>query len=177
MSPYAQKFGIDLTEIVQTYPSLNLWQPVIRFPDAASVNRMVWSLRINASNVVVLSQGFEVTLSQPKFNFRDYPNDVQMLDIRVNSFTYPSTTLTRFGFNGNPIVMNANYDGSLPFASNPIWLYDASNSYADTYVDVPNGYVPYVIYHMQIARQSSGVVTRFVLPITLLLVLALVLTL
>jgi hypothetical protein len=67
---------------------------------------MVYSLRVNASNVVVLSTGYEVTLSQPKFNFKNYPDDRQMIDIRILSFTCPSVSLMRFGFNGNPIVMN-----------------------------------------------------------------------
>jgi hypothetical protein len=58
----------------------------------------------------------------------------------------------------------------MPFGSNSIWTYDSSASYAETYTDIANGGVPYVVYHMQIACQSSGVITRFVLPITLSLI-------
>eukprot|EP01034_Spumella_vulgaris_P036563 gene36563-45091_t len=174
MSKSVQKNGVELT-LILTNSSIGLWTPDVRFHDAADLNYIVQTIRINASNVIFWSRHTVITLMEPEFEFEKYPSDTQIINIRYGSFAYDQT-LFKLNYWGNPISLNQNYDNSSTFMSNPIWTYynntanpKATTTY-DFYVSTSGFYNS--IYHISVTRQGSGIVTRLVLPITLLLILS-----
>ena len=171
LDPTARSFGIDLTHILLTNTSFGIYMPMIRFPDAVSITPLVWSLKLNSSNIFYYEQAFEMVLAEPQFDFTSYPHDTQKIVVRAYFFDYPNVNLVKFGFWGNPISLNMYYDGTYPFTLNAIWSYIPEQSYATTYVDTSNNAVPYVVYIMTMQRMSAGIITRLILPITLVMII------
>jgi hypothetical protein len=107
---------------------------------------------------------------QPTLNLRKYPQDDQTVHIRFGSYTY-NREYFAMGYpqpDSKVVTYNSNYDGSKTLFDNPIWHYD--NTTFDLYTS-SSGFIN-AIYHVHFTRIGSGIITRLVLPITLLLVLA-----
>lgn len=165
-SPLTQAYGIDLTTILLN-DSIIVWQPQIRFPDAADLNIMVSYLKLNSSNIFEWGAAIDATLLQPKFDFSSYPADEQVVNIRYIVFNMRSEFCVLGFYGGQSLKFNENYDGSNTFTENPIWHYVTT-----TWSNFEGNGFTYALYQIQVKREGQGIVLRLVLPITLLLVLA-----
>lgn len=167
MSPSAQQFGIDLTDVIAVNDSIIMWQPLLRFPDASDITFQMQYFKLNASNVLVWAAGVDATLLQPSFNFDKYPWDQQDIVVRYVIFNMP-TQFAVLGFNGgNSLLYNTYFDGTDTFVVNPIWQWKDT-----TYTTFQGNGYSYALYQITVQRKGAGIVLRLVLPITLLLLLA-----
>lgn len=160
--------GIDLTDLLlgQNVP-VEIWFPLIRFPDATEVNILSQCLKLNASNIFYQAYAIDITLVQPKFNFESYPYDEQTVVIRYVSYNF-NAQYVHMGFNGGlGLIFNQYLDGSDTFKSNQIWTFNAARFFPT----IGNGY-GYAVYEFDVTRQGSGIIIRLVLPIAFLLVLS-----
>ena len=107
---------------------------------------------------------------QPTLNLRKYPSDEQTIHLRFGSYAY-NRDFFAMGFpkpDSSVVTYNRNYDGSKTLFDNPIWQYDTTTY--ELYTS-DSGFIN-AVYHMHFKRIGSGIITRLVLPITLLLILS-----
>lgn len=69
-----------------------LYIPNIRWLDAAEVTILNQDFNITSTNRFTLKQVVVLKLVQPHFQFRNFPNDTQTIQLRVTLFGYPNTT-------------------------------------------------------------------------------------
>lgn len=69
---------------------------------------------------------YRLTLAQPQFDFKDYPNDEQDLIVR---FSIPSYDMEEIQLRPVGIGCSALEDGSCAFSHNPIWTWDEDKKY------------------------------------------------
>lgn len=163
------ELGMDLTDVLfGLQVPVEIWFPLIRFPDASEVNILSQYLQLNASNIFFLSYAFDITLVQPKFDFSSYPFDEQTIVIRFVSYNFKAQYVQlSFNNQNNNLIFNQYLDGSDTFKSNQIWSYESSRYYPA----VGNGY-SYAVYELDVIRQGNGIIVRLVLPILFLLMLS-----
>jgi hypothetical protein len=127
-----------------------------------------------------------MTVTQPHFDFTEYPFDQQAIGIRLTTMNYDANQLQMF-----PVGLLCSYgpNGDCTFSSNPIWRWMDDDRprghssddpitvkrFCTIYYD-PRPIVPafpaYTVYVFNLERYGSGTVARLLLPITLLLVIA-----
>ncbi len=111
---------------------------------------------------------------QPKFTFALYPKDNQTIHIRYGSYALNEDYFNLYVYDspgdGFPAISyNIYYDKSITFLSNPVWKHNPSwNTYM---VYLSSSRFQNVVFHIPVARDSRGVVTRLVVPIAILTVL------
>ncbi len=136
-------------------------------PHSLSLRLLSIIEQLNASNVFTVFYALDVILVQPKFNFRNYPEDKQNIVMRFVSYNF-NAAYVKMGFNGgNGLIFNQYLDGTDTFKSNQIWTYESSRYYSTT----GNGY-SYNVYEINVNRQGGGIIVRLVLPIAFLLLLS-----
>ena len=136
-------------------------------PHSLSLRLLSIIEQLNASNVFTVFYALNVILVQPKFNFRNYPEDKQNIVMRFVSYNF-NAAYVKMGFNGgNGLIFNQYLDGTDTFKSNQIWTYESSRYYSTT----GNGY-SYNVYEINVNRQGGGIIVRLVLPIAFLLLLS-----
>ncbi len=167
MNPNTYSQGIDLTQSVLNNGNTFLWLPTMRFPDASEVNIISQYLKLNASNIFFLSYALDITLVQPGFNFKSYPDDSQDIVIRYVSYNFNKQYVEMGFYDGNALIFNEYINGENTFDSNQIWTYES----AKYYTTVGNGN-SYAVYEFNVSRQGSGIIVRLVLPIAFLLLLS-----
>ncbi len=69
---------------------------------------------------------YGLTLVQPQFDFKEYPNDEQDLVIR---FTAPSYDMEEVQLKPIGLVCSVLADGSCAFSHNPIWTWKEDKKY------------------------------------------------
>jgi hypothetical protein len=169
MSKQMRSNGIELTLILSNQ-DVAMWKPDVRFHDAQSLEYLVETIRINATNDIFWSRHTVGTFMQPSLAFEQYPSDKQIIHLRFGSYAY-SQTYFKMAFLGSSdqLSLNQNYDKSYTFESNPIWEFDNSSSSYELYLSGSN-YLN-AIYHIHVSRHGSGIVVRLILPIALLTIL------
>lgn len=119
---------------------------------------MFWSRHIVAS------------FKQPKIDVTNYPSDSQYLHLRYGSYVYDKAVfISGFVEGTNPISLNLNFDGTASFEQNSLWSYNADLSRYGFYYS-SSGYHN-TVYHIYLDRQGSGIITRLILPMTMLILL------
>lgn len=108
---------------------------------------------------------------QPMIDVTAYPSDRQVLHLRYGSYVYDKEVLMSGFLEGtNPISLNKNFDGSASFKQNALWTYREDLSSYEFYESSSNYHN--TVYHIYLDREGSGVITRLILPMTLLLLLS-----
>jgi hypothetical protein len=131
-SPAQRKDGFYLTQLLEL-EELAIWMPDIRFHDAANIEVLAQTLRVNASNVFFWSRHIVIELMQPQMQFADYPTDEQTLLLRYGSYSYNQILLQLY-FVPSAITYNQNFDGTYTFLSNPLWQHDPNSAVYKFYV-------------------------------------------
>lgn len=127
-------------------------------------------IRINSDGRIFWSRHMVVTFQQSKINVDAYPSDHQYLHMRYGSYVYDQTVFSS-GFldEGSPISLNANYDKSFSFLENSLWTFDESKSSYGFYTSA-SGYHN-TVFHLYLDREGAGIITRLILPMTMLILL------
>jgi hypothetical protein len=122
--------------------------------------------------VFLYESSLSVTLVQPGFNFRAYPNDEQSITIRYAIVNYDAYQLQIYP---QGIYCSILSTGDCAFSQNPVWQWNENSDSCTVYYD-PKGNSPiwpsYAEFQLSISRQGDGLIVRLVLPITLLLILS-----
>ncbi len=116
---------------------------------------------------------YALTLVQPGFDFRKYPNDEQNIVIRASILNYDAEQLQLFP--GGIYCSYVNGGHTCSFSQNPLWTWNSGADTCTTYADKKDFspiWPSYVVYSINISRESEGLIVRFILPITLLLLLS-----
>lgn len=162
--------GIDLTRIL-TNDSVVMWLPQVTFPDASQLSVQSATLSLQEPCLFIYTTVYDMTLVQPLFDFRQYPQDSQQLVLRYTVVNYDSLQLQMY-----PSGIFCSYlsDGSCSFAHNPLWTWDDQSNYCTVYYDQREGSVvtPYTMYTVQVSRNPKGLVIRLVVPLALLILMS-----
>lgn len=132
-------------------------------------------MRVNSSNHFFWSRHILGEYMQPLLEFQNYPNDNQTIYLRYGSFAFNKNYLQMYivdhpteGYAA--ISYNKNYKGDPTFTTNPVWEHDQSwNSYQIYTLKSSN--FTNVLYTFSLARTSTGILIRLVVPITILTVI------
>lgn len=184
VDPTIQAAGIHLERIFYDPAGSFVWLPDIFFHDGLEVKEQGAIISINASNVIFWQRHLIVSLSQQQFSFEMFPNDVQEITIRYGSFGNDqrflnlSLTDTPITFVPNIVVPQSQpnfflhsewfpvagaYSSAIFFTPNP--LQTASN--------LTSGYTD-AVFIFPVERYTNGIVVRLAIPITILLVSAVI---
>lgn len=162
--------GFDLTSILKN-DSIVMWLPEVTFPDAGALSVQSATLTLYYPCRFVYEVVYDLSLVQPLFDFKKYPSDTQNVVIRATVTNYDADQLQMF-----PAALTCSYiqDGTCSFAHNAIWTWQREENYCTVYYDKKMSLIwpAYVLFTVTLARESSGVVVRFVIPLTLLILLS-----
>ncbi len=167
MSSQARTNGVEIT-ILLSMGDIAIWKPDVRFHDAAELDFLVETIRINSTNDIFWSRHTVGTFMQPSLGFEDYPSDSQVIHLRFGSYAYNQNYI-RMAFAEPALSLNQNYDQSYTFENNPLWTFDSNKTNHRTYLS-SSSYIN-AIYHIHVNRRGSGIVVRLILPIALLTIL------
>mmetsp|Transcript_14316 Transcript_14316/g.21434 ORF Transcript_14316/g.21434 Transcript_14316/m.21434 type:complete len:495 (+) Transcript_14316:102-1586(+) len=151
-----------------------LWTPDIHFVDAQSVDYIGQTLRIYPNGTLQWSRHTILTIVQPYFDYSKYPSDKQIIEIRFESYAFP-TVFVEIEFNDIAVMFVKNGDpstGTDNFKNNPIWKFESFNAFVVESVFSEVRSFSTATVDISVSRQSSGVILRLVCPIVLLTLLA-----
>lgn len=122
-----------------------------------------------SSNFFFWEVSYDMTLVQPLFDFRNYPNDNQDITIRFVQDNYANNYMKYI-----PVGIYCSFlkDGSCSFSQHPIWNYDRSQSSCGVYYDnkvTGNGQVTMAYFTVNVSRNGRGIIVRLLVPLTLLM--------
>jgi hypothetical protein len=177
--PWVYYFGVDITQAstvfnVQGIQPL-IWIPDVNFPDATSMTKTQYYIKVYPYGEVRYLLHCVLVLSQPQFEYTDFPCDSQVIQIKYFSFTlnYEQLILYPPDFT-DPITFTSVYGGNdQKFSLNPIWkLIGSYGEYTTLYLN--NGFSPRAaaVAYIEVERMSEGVLWRLGVPILLLVTLA-----
>lgn len=160
---------IDLTSVLQTSPGI-FFIPNLRFPDATDVSVTITDLTLSNSNMFVLKQAIVVTLVEPGFSFKSYPDDTQCIKINFYVYPYPATQVNMELFKEG-VYEQLDINGVGTFSRNPMWNYQHST--ANVYNSEGSSSAT-SIWQGQIfmKRKGTGIVLRLLVPLFLLILLS-----
>lgn len=114
---------------------------------------------------------YEITLVQPDFDFRQYPNDDQDITVRLTVMNYDAADVQLF-----PLAITCSFlpDDSCTFSHNAIWSWNEDADSCTTYEDPKYSMIwpNYASYTINVERSAGGILIRFVVPLTLLILLS-----
>eukprot|EP01040_Poterioochromonas_malhamensis_P002945 gene2945-3132_t len=170
--------GIEISQLYYSQANpLEIWRPDLHFVDAQEVDVMAESFRIKQQGVIYWTQHLSITLSQPEFDYHNYPLDQQSAWFRFESFSYPMNLL-RIGFVNPPVQFNEAPDSDqTSFSLNALWSYDSWDAGIDypnyqITVNTPDRTFSAAYVKVIFNRRSAGILLRLALPIMFVAVLA-----
>jgi len=168
--------GISLNDIMQQQvTTMQLFKPDIFFVDGTNIYVVgeTFKLMPSAPNFI-WSRNVVITLAQPNWQFQQYPLDVQTITFRYQSYMY-SENCIKLGLKPSPVVFIENtVSKSYNWVSNPMWTYVSSSAVINKFNNSALTSVrtfDEADFFVNMKRISSGTITRFVTPITLMLIL------
>jgi hypothetical protein len=174
-----QDAGIDVSQalgITTEDGSANpqMWFPDVYFPDALSMDVTSQLVRLHPGGSMEWSRHVSVTMLEPEFSYENYPNDVQDIILRFQSYGL-STDYTLIAFKNPPVVLFKTYTGGFSFTMNPIWNYLGFSAAVEIEDNGTPGY-PRLrsvgVIHILVQRQPDGLVLRLAMPVLLLAMIA-----
>ncbi len=105
---------------------------------------------------------------QPDLQFHKFPQDNQTLHIRYGSYAFNSGYL-KLNILEPGITYNRDYADAMTFTKNPVWNHKSSWTTHSTYLSSSN--FQNVVFSISMARNSLGIMSRFVFPIAILSVI------
>lgn len=162
--------GVDLTRML-TNDSVVMWLPEVTFPDAAELSVQSATLAYYTPCRFVYEVVYDLRMIQPLFDFRKYPSDTQQLVIRSTVSNQDATQLQMFP---KAITCSHIEDGSCAFSHNAVWTWQPDDNSCTVYYDKRLSLVwpSYAMFTISVTRSSSGVLVRFVVPLTCLIMLS-----
>ena len=164
VQPSVRRDGVTIT--ISSIDDVAFWLPDIRFHDIDAFDTLAMTLRVNSSNIFFWSRHIKADFMQPDLTFHNFPQDNQTLHIRYGSYAFNSDYL-QLNVLEPAISYNKNYDERLTFTKNPVWRHDALWTNHTTYLSSSSKFQN-VVYSIGIARDSLGIMSRFVFPIAIL---------
>jgi hypothetical protein len=172
--------GLDILPYVEdTLLPLAVWRPKdIEFEDSIESTVLSTAFKLRPNKYLYWSRHFLLTVSQPGFDYYDYPTDSQDIRIRFQSFGLSASFVT-FKF-ANPAVTYTVSQDLINFEQNPVWGH-IKNEYSTKIENVNSPTVvngvkidrlwSHGIIDIKISRKSDGVLLRLGVPILILLML------
>lgn len=138
----------------------------------------VSGLNLKPGGKLFWSQHVILKVLQPNFDLHDYPLDSQQIRLKFGSYSQSMNTIN-LGFKIPPVeyVIEPS-DGEVNFQKNPIWYHEEGDVHAYVYISdyTTDPKSPQLYQELElvldITRQADGMMTRFALPILMLLFLA-----
>jgi hypothetical protein len=177
--PWVYQYGVDIYQATQVFNVQGIqpaiWVPDIIFPDASDKKVYEQYLKLFPDGSLVSLVHYVMKLSQPRFQYRDFPTDRQSIELRYFGFTLYSSQMQLMAL-GSPVEFIypiGDQNGAASFESNPIWTFiSASGSYQD--IKFSEEYDPRstALIFLEIERKSGGILSRLGIPISVLALLA-----
>lgn len=165
--------GAEIKGMVYSQDQLNMWLPDIFFTTGMDMNCMDDTIRLFPGGMVFWSRHCVMMLQQSHFNYDNYPDDEQAIELAVESYAFTQQYLNLTFTEENttfygvellpPITVESGESPEDQFSQ--LWEYIGCWTLVQ-YSDYPRATA-----YISIERRSAGVIYRLALPIMLLLLL------
>lgn len=169
--------GLSILGYVNNQNQLNVWKPDITFQQVTEMEVVSESFKYYPGNSFYWSRHVVATFTQPAMIYNHFPHDIQNFSLVIQSYAFSSYFITLGYINNQPVTYVDNFQtGTTNLEQNQIWYYKGYTAYIEPVLQ-PNFANPQRTFSMgfinlEFQRQASGIIVRFVLPLTLLLLLS-----
>lgn len=171
--------GLNIIDYVDNQNELNIWRPDITFQSVNNKEILIESFKMFPNNQFYWARHMVATFTQPSMNYQNYPSDTQNFSIVIQSWGYSSYFIKLKYLNNQPVTYVSNYqsnDGQTNLEQNQIWTYQGYVAYIEDILQPnfanPDRKFSMIFVNLIFQRQSSGVITRLIVPLALLLLLS-----
>lgn len=172
--------GLSIYGYVYAQNELEVWKPDITFQQIVEMDVVSESFKLFPGGVFYWSRHVVASFVEPSMIYKSYPQDQQNFSLVIQSYAYSSFLIDINFINNEPITYVNNFqstqsDTNTNLQQNQIWSYQGFTAYLQDVLQ-PNFANPQRTFSMafinlNFRRQSAGIVVRFILPLTLLLLL------
>ncbi len=110
---------------------------------------------------------------QPDLQFHTFPQENQTLHIRHGSYAFTKNYFSLCVLDVPPspgISYNKNFNNETTFTMHPVWEHEIQWSSYSTYLSSSN--FENVVFSIGVARNSEGIMMRFIFPIAVLVIIS-----
>ncbi|RYH18671.1 hypothetical protein EON65_26955 [archaeon] len=169
--------GIDVLGYISSQEELMLWKPDITFQQVNSFDVVAEMFKMFPRGVFYWSRHVVCTFTQPALDYHTYPSDTQNFSLVIQSYGYSSYFIDTNFINNEAVVLVQNFQNNKAnVEQNQLWSYQSYTAYTEDILQAnfanPDRTFSMGLINLVFTRQSDGITVRFLVPLTLLILLS-----